>query len=124
MDIDLARAEAMAARIGAHAYRCDVANAASAEATMARAIAAHGVPRILVNCASVGPTARIIGRDGAMPLAAFSCVIHINLIGTFNPLRLSVDAMSKAKVLEGNEWRVIINTASFSAHEGQVGRVS
>ena len=124
LDIDIQRAEATAARIGARAYRCDVADAASAEAAMAAAIAAHGTPRLLVNCAGVGPAARIIGRDGAMPLAAFARVININLIGTFNLLRLAADAMSQATALDGNERGVIVNTASIPPYEGQIGQAA
>lgn len=124
LDIDIVRAEATATRLGASAYHCDVADAASAEAAMAAAIAAHGTPRLLVNCAGIGPAARIIGRDGAMPLAAFARVININLIGTFNLLRLAADAMSKSEPLETNERGVIINTASIAAFEGQIGQAA
>jgi NAD(P)-dependent dehydrogenase (short-subunit alcohol dehydrogenase family) len=124
LDIDHARAEATAARLGARAFACDVADAASAEAAMAAAIAALGAPRLLVNCAGVGPAARIVGREGPMPLAAFARVININLIGTFNLLRLAADAMSKAEPLEGGERGVIVNTASIAAYEGQVGQAA
>jgi NAD(P)-dependent dehydrogenase (short-subunit alcohol dehydrogenase family) len=124
LDIDIARAESTAARIGASAYACDVADAASAEAAMAAAIAAHGTPRLLVNCAGIGPAARIVGRDGPMPLAAFARVININLIGTFNLLRLAADAMAKADPLPTGERGVIVNTASIAAYEGQVGQAA
>jgi len=124
LDIDIARARATAERIGASAHACDVADAASAEAAMAAAIAAHGAPRLLVNCAGIGPAARIIGRDGAMPLAAFARVININLIGTFNLLRLAADAMAKADPDANNERGVIVNTASIAAFEGQVGQAA
>lgn len=128
LDIDIARAEATATRLGGTAHHCDVADAASAEAAMAAAIAAHGPPRLLVNCAGIGPAARIIGRDGAMPLAAFARVININLIGTFNLLRLAADAMSKAEPLEHpngtGERGVIVNTASIAAFEGQIGQTA
>lgn len=124
LDIDIARAQATAERIGASAHHCDVADATSAEAAMAAAIAAQGTPRLLVNCAGVGPAARIIGRDGAMPLAAFAKVININLIGTFNLLRLAADAMSKADPDPHNERGVIVNTASIAAYEGQVGQAA
>ena len=128
LDIDIARAEAAAKRLGGTAHHCDVADAASAEAAMAAAIAAHGPPRLLVNCAGIGPAARIIGRDGAMPLAAFTRVININLIGTFNLLRLAADAMSKADPLDNpsgtGERGVIVNTASIAAFEGQIGQTA
>ena len=124
LDIDITRAQATAARIGATAHHCDVADAASAEAAMAAAIAARGTPRLLVNCAGFGPAARIIGRAGAMPLAAFARVININLIGTFNLLRLAADAMSKADPDAHNERGVIVNTSSIAAFEGQVGQAA
>ena len=124
LDIDITRAQATAARIGASAHHCDVADAASAEAAMAAAIAARGTPRLLVNCAGIGPAARIIGRAGAMRLAAFARVININLIGTFNLLRLAADAMSKADPDAHNERGVIVNTSSIAAFEGQVGQAA
>ena len=124
LDIDIARAEATAARLGASAHQCDVADATSAEAAMAAAIAAQGTPRLLVNCAGIGPAARILGRDGAMPLAAFARVITINLIGTFNLLRLAADAMRKADPMAGHERGVIINTASIAAFDGQIGQAA
>lgn len=124
LDIDITRAEATATRLGALAYRCDVADAASAEAAMAEAIAAQGTPRLLVNCAGIGPAARILGREGAMPLAVFAKVININLIGTFNLLRLAADAMSKSDPDANNERGIIINTASIAAFEGQIGQAA
>jgi len=122
LDIDATRAQTVAARLGGSAHPCDVADAASAEAAMQAAIAAHGPPRLLVNCAGIGPAARIIGRDGPMPLASFERVIRINLIGTFNLLRLAADAMSRADPLETGERGVIVNTASIAAYEGQIGQ--
>jgi len=122
LDIDADRSETVAARLGGSAHHCDVADAASAEAAMHAAITAHGVPRLLVNCAGIGPASRIIGRDGPMPLASFERVIRINLIGTFNLLRLAADAMSRADPLEGGERGVIVNTASIAAYEGQIGQ--
>jgi NAD(P)-dependent dehydrogenase (short-subunit alcohol dehydrogenase family) len=82
------------------------------------------VPRLLVNCAGVGPAARIVGREGAMKLADFSRVININLIGTFNLLRLAADAMSRAEPLDGGERGVIVNTASIAAFDGQIGQAA
>lgn len=122
LDIDAARAETIAARLGGSAHHCDVADAASAEAAMQSAIAAHGVPRLLVNCAGIGPAARITTREGPMPLVSFERVIRINLIGTFNLLRLAADAMSRADPLETGERGVIVNTASIAAYEGQIGQ--
>jgi NAD(P)-dependent dehydrogenase (short-subunit alcohol dehydrogenase family) len=122
VDINQAAAEAQAARIGGIGIACDVADAASGEAAFATARAAHGPVRILVNCAGVGTAGRIVGRDGPLKLDAFERVIRINLIGSFNMLRLAAAEMSAAEALEENERGVIINTASIAAYEGQVGQ--
>jgi NAD(P)-dependent dehydrogenase (short-subunit alcohol dehydrogenase family) len=121
-DINQAAAEAQAGRIGGIGIGCDVADAASGEAAFEKARAAHGPVRILVNCAGVGTAGRIVGRDGPLKLEAFERVIRINLIGSFNMLRLAAAEMSAAEALEENERGVIINTASIAAYEGQVGQ--
>ncbi|HEX2941065.1 MAG TPA: SDR family NAD(P)-dependent oxidoreductase [Rhodopila sp.] len=122
VDINQAAAEAQAGRIGGLGIACDVADAASGEAAFAKARAAHGPVRILVNCAGVGTAGRIVGRDGPLKLDAFERVIRINLIGSFNMLRLAAAEMSAADPLEDNERGVIINTASIAAYEGQIGQ--
>jgi NAD(P)-dependent dehydrogenase (short-subunit alcohol dehydrogenase family) len=124
VDINEAAAKATADRIGGIGIACDVADSASAEAAVAAAAKAHGVARILVNCAGVGTAGRIVGRDGPLKLDAFERVIRVNLIGTFNMLRLAAAAMSEADPLEENERGVIINTASIAAFEGQVGQAA
>lgn len=122
VDINQAAAQAQAAAIGGLGLACDVADAASGEAAFARAREAHGPVRILVNCAGVGTAGRIVGRDGPLRLEAFERVIRINLIGTFNMLRLAAAEMSAAEPLEEGERGVVINTASIAAYEGQVGQ--
>lgn len=124
LDINQAAAEARAARIGGIGIACDVADAASAEAAVATARSAHGPARILVNCAGVGTAGRIVGRDGPIQLAAFERVIRINLIGSFNLLRLAAADMSMLDPLEDGERGVIVNTASIAAYEGQVGQAA
>lgn len=121
-DINQGAAEEVAGEIGGVGIGCDVADAASGEAAFAAARAAHGPVRILVNCAGVGTAGRIVGRDGPLDLAAFERVIRINLIGSFNMLRLAAAEMSAADPLEENERGVIINTASIAAFEGQIGQ--
>jgi NAD(P)-dependent dehydrogenase (short-subunit alcohol dehydrogenase family) len=79
--------------------------------------------RICVNCAGIGPSARVVGREGPHPLAAFKKVIEVNLIGTFNVLRLAAAAMAESGPVDG-ERGVIINTASVAAFEGQVGQAA
>jgi NAD(P)-dependent dehydrogenase (short-subunit alcohol dehydrogenase family) len=122
VDINQVAAAAHAARIGGVGIGCDVADAASGEAAFAQARAAHGPVRILVNCAGIGTAGRIVGRDGPLKLEAFERVIRVNLIGTFNMLRLAAADMSEAEPLEEDERGVIINTASIAAFEGQVGQ--
>jgi NAD(P)-dependent dehydrogenase (short-subunit alcohol dehydrogenase family) len=121
-DINQAAAEATAATISGIGLGCDVADAASGEAAFAAARSAHGPVRILVNCAGVGTAGRIVGRDGPLKLDAFERVIRVNLIGTFNMLRIAAAEMSEADPLDENERGVIINTASIAAYEGQVGQ--
>jgi len=99
-----------------------VADSASAEEAIKKATAAHGPARILVNCAGVGPAKRIVGRDGPMPLADYERVIKINLIGTFNMMRLAAAAMQGLDPLPDDERGVIVSTASVAAFEGQIGQ--
>src|SRR5437879_4291918 len=87
-DLNGKLAETVAAEIGGVAVICDVSDAASAEAAIAKAAAAHGPARVLVNCAGIGVAKRVIGKEGPMALADFDRVIKVNLIGSFNMLRL------------------------------------
>ena len=122
LDINEAAAQASAARFGGIGIACDVSSGPSGEAAMAAARAAHGPCRILVNCAGVGTAGRIIGRNGPRALEAFERVIRINLIGTFNMLRLAAAEMAAADPLDEGERGLIVNTASIAAYEGQVGQ--
>ncbi len=122
VDINQAAAEAMAAKIGGIGVVCDVGDAASAEAAFATARAAHGPVRVLVNCAGIATPGRVVSRDGPLKLEIFERVIRVNLIGTFNMLRLAAAEMEKAEPLEENERGVIVNTASVAAYEGQIGQ--
>ena len=124
LDIDEAAAQATAARSGGIGIKCDVADSASSEAAIAAARAAHGPARILVNCAGIGNAGRIVGREGPLKLDAFERVIRVNLIGTFNMLRLAAAEMSENEPLEENERGVIVNTASIAAFDGQVGQAA
>jgi NAD(P)-dependent dehydrogenase (short-subunit alcohol dehydrogenase family) len=124
LDVNVNGARELAARIGGIAVHCDVASADSGADAVAEARAAHGPARILVNCAGVGPAKRILGRDGPMPLADYERVIAINLIGTFNMLRLAAADMSGLEPLADGERGVIISTASVAAFEGQVGQAA
>jgi NAD(P)-dependent dehydrogenase (short-subunit alcohol dehydrogenase family) len=124
LDVNQSAAEAHARHIGGIGIGCDVADAASAEAAVAKARDVHGPARLLVNCAGVGTAGRIVGRDGPIQLAAFERVIRINLIGSFNLLRLAAADMTALDPLEEGERGVIINTASIAAYEGQVGQAA
>ena len=125
LDVNQAAAEAVAADVGGLGLGCDVTDAAAAEAAVAKARQAHGPARILVNCAGVAPAKRIVGRDGPMPLADFQKVVSINLIGSFNMLRLAAADMTAAEPLnDDGERGIIISTASVAAFDGQVGQVA
>ncbi len=124
LDINETNAAVIAAEIGGVAVRCDVSDAASAEAAIAMAAQAHGPARILVNCAGVGTPGRIVGREGPMPLGDYERVIRVNLIGTFNMLRVASSAMSTLDPLEDGERGVIVNTASVAAYDGQIGQAA
>src|SRR3984957_1057454 len=124
-DLNGELAKTVAAEIGGVAVICDVADAASAEAAIAAAAKAHGPARGLVNCAGIGVAKRVIGRDGPMPLADFDRVIRVNLIGSFNMLRLATAEMSKLEPLAATGERgVVINTASVAAYDGQIGQAA
>jgi NAD(P)-dependent dehydrogenase (short-subunit alcohol dehydrogenase family) len=122
LDIDETAARAEAEAIGGVGLACDVGDAASAETAVAAAREAHGPCRILVSCAGIAPAGRIVGRDGPMPLADFERAVRVNLIGTFNLMRLAAADMVGAEPLEDGERGVIISTASIAAFEGQVGQ--
>ena len=121
-DLNEKGAAEVATSIKGIAVTCDVSNSASAEAAVKKAAADHGPARILVNCAGVGPAKRIVGRDGPMPLEDFEKVIRINLIGSFNMMRLAAAAMQSLPALADGERGVIVSTASVAAFEGQIGQ--
>jgi NAD(P)-dependent dehydrogenase (short-subunit alcohol dehydrogenase family) len=124
MDVNLEAAQAVAKEIGGYAVRCDVTDADQSAAGLTEARERHGAARILVNCAGVGPAKRIVGRDGPMPLSDFERVIKINLIGTFNMMRLAAAEMQGLSTLADGERGVIITTASVAAFEGQIGQAA
>jgi len=125
LDLNQETVEAVAKEIGGLGLVCDVSSAADAEAAIAKAHEAHGPCRVMVNCAGIAPAKRIVGRDGAMPLEAFEKVISVNLIGSFNLLRLAAaDMLAAEPVNEDGERGVIISTASIAAVEGQLGQVA
>jgi NAD(P)-dependent dehydrogenase (short-subunit alcohol dehydrogenase family) len=124
LDVNKDAAADVAKKIGGIAIACDVANSDAAVAAVKQARERHGVARILINCAGIGVAKRIIGRDGPHPLADFERVIRINLIGTFNLMRLVAADLQSAEPLEDGERGVIISTASVAAYEGQIGQAA
>ena len=114
-----------AAQLGASArfVRCDVTSEADAKAAVAQA-QSMGQLVGLVNCAGIGPAAKTVGKDGPHPLDMFAKVIGINLIGTFNMIRIAAAAMTKNDPNDGGERGVIVNTASVAAFDGQVGQAA
>lgn len=122
LDLNVAGAQAVARDIDGKAFAADVADAGSLEAAVAQAAAAHGAARIAVSCAGIAPPKRIVGRDGPQPLETFAKTIQINLIGTFNLMRLAAGGMTALDPLETGERGVIVNTASIAAFEGQIGQ--
>lgn len=124
LDVNLERAQEVAARTEGLAVKCDVADADSAAGALAEAQRKHGPARILVNCAGIVAGKRIVGRDGPMALEDFARVIQVNLIGTFNMMRLAAAAMATLNALADGERGVIVSTASVAAYEGQVGQAA
>ena len=104
---------------------CDVSLAESIEQAMRDTISRFGTPRICIHCAGIAPAQKMVGKEGVMPLDSFKQVIDINLVGTFNVMRVMADAMSRLPLLDNAEERgVIINTASIAAYEGQIGQTA
>ncbi len=122
-DLNPATAEDAAKAVGGLAVAGDVADEASAGAAIAKAEAAHGPARVLVNCAGIGVAKRVIGREGPQPLADFDKVIRVNLVGAFNMIRLAAASMAKVEPIDG-ERGVIISTASVAAYDGQIGQAA
>lgn len=122
LDLNAEDAGALADEIGGIAIGCDVSSAESAEAAIAAAREKHGAARILVSCAGIAPPKKIVGRNGPQELGAFARVININLIGSFNMMRLAAADMMALDALETGERGIIINTASIAAFEGQIGQ--
>lgn len=124
LDLNVEAGEAIAAEIDATFARCDVASEESAIAALDALQAKNGIARVLVNCAGIGTPGRIVGRDGPMALDAFEKVIKVNLIGSFNMMRLAAHRMQTLEPLADGERGVIISTASVAAYEGQIGQAA
>ena len=124
LDLRLDGAEQTARRIGGLAVACDVGDGASAVAAVAQAREVNGPASILVNCAGIGPGAAVVGRTGPVDLDWFEATVRVNLTGTFNMIRLAAADMMAMEPDEEGERGVIVNTASTSAYEGQIGQTA
>jgi len=124
-DLNFEAAEKIAADIQGIAIACDVTQAKSVEIAIEKARARHGAARICINCAGVVKSKRMVGKEGPMPLDEFREVIEINLIGTFNLMRLAAaDMINLSPLNESDERGIIINTASIAGFEGQIGQTA
>ena len=126
LDINTEAGAKAAAELGERArfLRADISSEADGRAAVEDALQAFGAVHGLVNCAGVAPAEKVLGRNGAHGLDSFARTISINLIGSFNMLRLAAEAMAKNQPNEGGERGVIINTASVAAFDGQMGQAA
>jgi NAD(P)-dependent dehydrogenase (short-subunit alcohol dehydrogenase family) len=122
-DLQTDRGEAVAKDIGGAFVKCDVSQEADGQAVVAKATSL-GKLMGLVNCAGIAPAAKTVGRDGAHNLAAFAKVVTVNLVGSFNMIRLAAEAMSKNEPEPTGERGVLISTASVAAYDGQMGQAA
>ena len=122
-DLQVDKGTALAAELGGAFVKCDVSQEADAQAAVACAI---GLGKLfgLVNCAGIAPAAKTVGKEGAHPLQMFAKVISVNLIGSFNMIRLAAEAMSKNAPEPTGERGVLISTASVAAYDGQIGQAA
>ena len=121
---DEGRACATALGRTARFVRTDVVDEASSKAAVAAAVEGFGAVQGLVNCAGIVHGEKVVGKEGPHTLAGFSRAININLVGTFNLVRLAADAMAKNSPDAGGERGVIVNTASVAAFDGQIGQAA
>ncbi|WP_274426405.1 SDR family NAD(P)-dependent oxidoreductase [Chelativorans sp. YIM 93263] len=124
IDLDADRAEAVAADLGGLAIACDISDGEQGEAAFESISTELGTPRVLVNCAGIATAGRTVGKEGAHSLALFRRTIEVNLIGTFNMIRLFAALAQEGEPEEGGERGVIVNTASVAAFDGQIGQAA
>lgn len=127
MDLNMERGKAIVEELGKDKVifdKTDVTSESQVKEALARAVREFGTVHICVNCAGIGVAQKTVGKKGAHPLGDFEKVIKINLIGTFNVLRLCAEIMQGNEPNESGERGVIINTASVAAFDGQVGQVA
>ena len=123
-DLNVDAGEKLAAELGGKFVKCDVSAEADGQAAVGAALGAFGAVHGLINCAGIGPAEKTVGKNGPHNLAVFSKVITVNLIGTFNMIRLTAAAMLKNTPNAAGERGVIVNTASVAAYDGQIGQAA
>ncbi|HEX4106655.1 MAG TPA: SDR family NAD(P)-dependent oxidoreductase [Solirubrobacteraceae bacterium] len=123
-DVNAQRGASLAEEIGGQFVQADVTDPATVEAAVSSAAQATGGLRISVHCAGIGSAEKVVSRDGPAKLEPYERVIAVNLIGTFNALRLAGAAMAGNAPDEGGERGVMINTASIAAFDGQIGQIA
>jgi len=122
-DMQADKGEAIAQEIGGAFVRCDVSNENDGQAVVAKAVS-MGKLMGLVNCAGIAPAEKTVGKNGAHNLGLFNKCIAVNLVGSFNMIRLAADAMSKNEPESTGERGVMISTASVAAYDGQIGQAA
>jgi NAD(P)-dependent dehydrogenase (short-subunit alcohol dehydrogenase family) len=125
-DVNREAGEAIASELGAAArfVSTDVTSETDGKAAVAHAVSSFGHLNGLVNCAGIAPAEKILGREGPHRLESFARAVNINLIGTFNMIRLAAEAIAKEDPGEDGERGVIVNTASIAAFDGQIGQAA
>lgn len=125
LDSNQKKLDQVANQMGALGFVCNVFDAQSVADALMQASETNGAARICINCAGIAPAQRIVGREGPHPLDVFANVINVNLVGTFNVMRLAAAAMFESDpVGDSGERGIIINTASVAAFEGQIGQAA
>lgn len=122
-DMQVEKGEAVAQELGGAFVKCDVSNEADGQAVVAKAVS-MGKLVGLVNCAGIAPAEKTVGKNGAHPLATFSKTVMVNLVGTFNMIRLASEAMCQNEPEPTGERGVMISTASVAAYDGQIGQAA
>ena len=124
LDFDVTKGEKLAAELGSNVIyaNTDVTNEESVQAAIKKTMDAFGVINVVINCAGVGDPGKVLSKKGPMALSFFNRVVQINLVGTFNVIRLAVEQMVKNTGNKDGEKGVIINTASVAAFDGQIGQ--
>ena len=122
-DLQAEKGEALAREIGGAFVKCDVSDEEDGKAVVAKAVS-MGKLMGLVNCAGIAPAVKTVGKDGAHPLAVYTKVITVNLVGSFNMIRLAAEAMCRNEPEATGERGVMISTASVAAFDGQIGQAA